>query len=295
MKRVLLFLLTNILIIGTVSILMSVFGLNRYFNEKGIDYRSLLIFCAIWGMGGAFISLALSKVMAKWMMGVKIIKPNQASGNEAWLITTVHNLAKKAGMRTMPEVGIYESEEVNAFATGPSQNSSLVAVSSGLLNRMSTADVEGVLGHEIAHIVNGDMVTMTLIQGVVNAFTMFLARVIAYAIQTFTRDDEGEGFSYLGYYITVFILDIIFSILGSMVVAYFSRLREYRADYGGAKLAGKEKMISALDSLRASTQLIESGHKELATLKISGKGLLSLFSTHPPLEERIKRLKQTNI
>lgn len=193
-KRVFLFLTVNVLIMVTISLVLNLLGVQPYLTAKGIDYSSLAIFCLLWGFGGAFISLALSKVMAKWMMGVKILDPKTVSGaNDRWLIQTVHQLAAKAGLQKMPEVGIYESEELNAFATGPTKNRSLVAVSTGLLDRMDRGEVEGVLGHEIAHIANGDMVTMTLVQGVVNAFVMFFARILAFAVSQLVDEENDIG------------------------------------------------------------------------------------------------------
>ncbi|NDD92729.1 protease HtpX, partial [bacterium] len=249
LRRISIFLVINFVIMLTISVLTSVLGVGNYMNAQGIDYPSLMGFCLIWGMGGAFMSLALSRIMAKWMMGVQVIDPSEAQGaNEQWLVETVHQLARSAGITTMPEVGIYESPEVNAFATGPTKNRALVAVSRGLLDRMSRDQVEGVLGHEVAHAANGDMVTMTLVQGVVNAFVMFLSRVIAFAVSQALRGRDREessgGSSHLIYYLVRFVLEIVFMILGSMVVAYVSRLREFRADHGGARLAGRDKMIS---------------------------------------------------
>jgi len=220
-----------------------------------------MAFCLVWGMGGAFISLAISRIMAKMMMGVKVIDPRQLHDPQLqWLVETVHRLARSAGISTMPEVGIYDSPEVNAFATGPTKNRALVAVSSGLLNRMGRDQVEGVLGHEVAHVANGDMVTMTLIQGVVNAFVMFLARAIAFAVaQSGRRDDnEGSSFSSGTYLIVQFVLEIVFMILGSILVAFVSRWREFRADHGGARLAGRDKMIAALEALRRNYELIDT-------------------------------------
>ncbi|MBV6493772.1 MAG: Protease HtpX [Turneriella sp.] len=300
-KRILLFIVTNILVVVTISILLSLLGVGRYIERTasgyGLNLQALLVFCLIWGFVGAFISLALSKVMAKMMMGLSVIDPRQASGIEAQLVTTVHQLAKKAGLSKMPEVAMYESEEVNAFATGPTRSSSLVAVSTGLLRKMEWAEVEGVLGHEVSHIANGDMVTMTLLQGVVNAFVMFLSRVVAFAISTaMSRSDDREGGAFpsmLNFILTI-VFDIVFTLLGSMVVAAFSRYREYRADAGGANLAGNQKMISALERLRGTQELVDTGTApSMASMKISNKkGFLSLFSTHPPLEDRIQRLQR---
>ncbi len=298
-KRVFLFILTNILVVATISILLSVFGVTHYVERAGRGYglnmQKLMIICLVWGFVGAFISLALSKVMAKWMMGLTIIDPRAASGNEALLVQTVHRLAHAAGLTTMPDVAIYDSEEVNAFATGPTRSSSLVAVSTGLLRSMSWDEVEGVLGHEIAHVANGDMVTMALVQGVVNAFVMFLSRVLAFAISTaVSRSDEENAFPRMLNFILTFVFDIFFTLLGSLVVAAFSRFREYRADAGGASLAGRQKMIAALDRLRRTHELVDNSQAPaMASMKISNKGgFLALFSTHPPLEDRIARLQR---
>ncbi len=293
-KRVSLFLAVNILILITISITMSLLGVQPYLRGYGIDYRSLMVFCLIWGMGGAFISLAMSRGIAKWTMGVKVVPENTADPAARDLVNTVHTLARAAGLPKMPEVGIYNSQEVNAFATGPSKSRALVAVSTGLLQRMDRSEMEGVLGHEISHVANGDMVTMTLVQGVINAFVLFFARVIAFAIVQAMRgrDDRGGGWG-LQFIITI-VLQIVLSILGAMVVAAFSRWREFRADAGSARLAGRQNMISALEALRRTTQLVDTRQQAVATLKISGtmrRGLARLFATHPPLEERIARLR----
>ena len=293
LKRVFLFLITNVLVMITISIVMNLLGIGHYLDQTGINYQSLLIFCFLWGMGGAFISLLLSKTLAKWSTGVKIIQIRRATAIQAQLVQTVHALARKAGLRGMPQVGIYPSKEVNAFATGASKSNSLVAVSTGLLESMDEASLRGVLAHEIAHIANGDMVTMTLIQGVVNSFALFLSRVVAFFI-TRAMDDDGEGSSggYFFHYVIVFVLDIAFTMLGSIVVFAFSRWREFQADAGGARLAGKENMVSALRSLSAYVKQIESGRSSVSSLKISGKkGVSALFSSHPPLQERIQRLQ----
>lgn len=296
LKRVFLFLLTNVLVIATISIVTSIFGLHSYLTAYGINYEQLMYFCAIWGMGGAFISLLMSKFVAKMAMGVVIIQPNQATSQQAQLLEIVHNLAKKAGITTMPEVGIYNSPEVNAFATGPTKNRSLVAVSSGLLNNMNRNEVEAVLGHEISHVANGDMVTMTLIQGIVNAFAMFLSRIVAFAISTaLSRGDDKEegGISHLAFYGLTFVFDIIFTLLGSILVAAFSRWREYRADNGGARLTGKDNMIAALRRLQGTADVEDERAPSLAALKISQhSSWLALLSSHPPLEKRIERLQK---
>lgn len=298
-KRIGLFILTNIAVIAMVSIVLNLLGVNGYISQYGIEYKSLMIFCLVWGMAGSFISLMLSKFMAKMMMGVKIIDKNDHQFGA--IVSTVHRLATSAGLSKMPEVGVYDSPEVNAFATGPSKRNSLVAVSTGLLSRMNSDEVEGVLAHEIAHIANGDMVTMTLVQGVINAFVMFFARIAAFALQNAMRgnndrDDRGSSFGGgLVYMITVFVFEIIFGILGSIIVAFFSRYREFRADAGGAKLAGRDKMIAALASLQRQfdSSPIEDT-PAMNAMKISSKpnGIRALFSTHPPLEERIKALQR---
>ncbi len=291
LKRISFFIITNILVIVTISIVMKLFGLGHYLNERGIDYVSLLAFCSLWGMGGSLISLLLSKKLAKWFAKVKIIDPRAATGSQAQLVNTVHSLARKAGLKGMPEVGVYQSKEVNAFATGASKSNSLVAVSTGLIETMNEESMKGVLAHEVAHIANGDMVTMTLIQGVVNSFALFLSRIIAFFI---LRGDDDDGFSggYFFHFILIFILDIVFTTLGSIFVFSFSRWREFQADAGGAKLAGRENMLSALKSLSMYAARIETVRSPVSTLKISGKnGVLALFSSHPPLRERIRRLQ----
>lgn len=299
-KRIFLFIALNALIMTTLSVLSSVIGIRPYMSARGIDYEMLMAFCLVWGMGGAFISLALSRIMAKMMMGVQVIDPAQVHGGEAqWLLETVHALARSAGISTMPEVGIYESMEVNAFATGPTKNRALVAVSRGLLSRMNRSQIEGVLGHEVAHVANGDMVTMTLVQGVVNAFVMFLARALAFAIAQAMAsrrdgDREGSSISPFAYHGIQFLLEIVFMVLGSMLVAAFSRYREFRADSGGARLAGRDKMIAALQGLQRTFDTVDTeAQPAVASLKISSRkgGLLRLFSTHPSLEDRIARLE----
>lgn len=297
-KRIFLFLATNILVIATISIVTSILGLHGYLTAHGIDYTSLAVFCALWGTVGAFISLFMSKFIAKTSMGLTMIDPQRASSTEQQLLDIVYNLSRKVGLPAMPEVGIYQSAELNAFATGPSKNNALVAVSSGLLANMNRGEVEGVLGHEISHVANGDMVTMTLIQGVVNAFSMFLSRILAYAISTaMSRDEEGRenGFSILIFSLLTMVFDILFTILGSIVVAAFSRWREYRADAGGANLAGRNNMISALQRLRSAMGLEDDRAPAMAAFKISHRpSFLELFSSHPPLEKRIERLMRNS-
>ncbi len=298
-KRILLFLAVNFLVVIMISIVLNLFHVQPYLQGYGLNIKELLIFCVIWGMGGAFISLALSRKMAKWMMGVRVIDPKTHNADQRQLLTMVQQLCRHAGLRDMPEVGIFESSEPNAFATGPTKRRSLVAVSTGLLNRMSEKEVEGVLAHEITHITNGDMVTMTLVQGVVNAFVLFLARVLAFVFSGLgKRSSEGSSTgSYFSYWILVFVFEVVFMILGSMVICAYSRFREFRADKGGAKLAGKEKMIAALESLKKMKEIQDPEMQKAAfqAFKISTPkkgGIMSLFASHPPLEERIARLQQ---
>lgn len=293
-KRVLLFLAVNILVITTISIVLAIFGVRGRMGSG--HYTELLIFCFIWGMGGAFISLALSRIMAKWFMGVKVISPNTTDPGQRELLELVYSLAQTARLPERPQVGIYESPEVNAFATGPSKSRSLVAVSTGLLGSMRREELEGVLGHEIAHIANGDMVTMTLLQGVINAFVMFLARVLAFAVSQALRSRDDRGGGYMMQFMFVMLFQFVFSLLGMLVVTWFSRWREFRADAGGARYAGKEKMISALRSLQRFHEraVVEKNALAFQALKISGKseGIMQFFATHPALEKRIARLEQ---
>lgn len=292
-KRIFLFIAVNALVMVTISILLNVLGVGPYITQYGLDYGSLMAFCLVWGMGGAFISLMLSRVMAKWMMGVQIIDTGTHDPTLQALVQKVHTLSRSAGIRVMPQVGIYNSPDVNAFATGPSKNRSLVAVSTGLLHRMNDDQVEGVLGHEVAHIANGDMVTMTLLQGVVNAFVMFLARVIAFAIANSGRR-EGESSSGTNPFVVI-ALEMVLMLFGAIVIAWFSRYREYRADAGGARLAGRDKMTNALKGLQRvyHPELSEQAAPAFQSMQISGKtsGIMALFASHPPLEERIARLE----
>jgi heat shock protein HtpX len=291
-KRIVLFLVTNLAVVVTLSLVLSLFGVGRYVGPYGLDLRSLAIFCLVWGMGGAFISLQISRWIAKRSTGIQLIERRTGNADADWLYGTVERLARQANL-PMPEVGIYPSAEVNAFATGPSRARSLVAVSSGLLKSMGKDEVEGVLAHEMAHIANGDMVTMTLLQGIINAFVMFFARIIAFAV---TRSDDRERGSSGLTWIVVFALEIVLGILGSLITAWFSRQREFRADRGGAKLAGRDRMLGALRRLAANRQLVDPRHEALATLKISGtRGWMVFFSTHPPLETRIAALEQARL
>jgi heat shock protein HtpX len=286
-KRILLFLLTNLAILVTLSIVLSLLGIGGYIQPDGaINHTALMVFAFVWGMGGAFISLLLSRFIAKRALGVKLVNGQTGHAELDWLYNTVSRLAQQANL-PMPEVGYYESAEVNAFATGPSKKKSLVAVSSGLLGGMRREETEGVLAHELAHIQNGDMVTMTLIQGVVNAFVLYLSRVIAGVVRSAV--DERYAFM-IGFAVTI-VLDIVLGIFGMMIVAWFSRAREFRADAGAATLAGREKMIAALRRLQTTTRLIETAEPELATLKINNKRAMLLFATHPPLEARIAALE----
>jgi heat shock protein HtpX len=290
-KRILLFVVVNALILLTISIVLSVLGIRPYITAQGIDYGALMIFCLLWGMGGAFISLGLSRIMAKWLMGVKLIDPRSADPRALEVREMVHRLSRAAGLSTMPEVGIYESPEINAFATGPTKNRSLVAVSSGLLRGMNRDAVEGVIGHEVAHITNGDMVTMTLIQGIVNAFVLFFARIIAFVVSQRVPD----SMRFIVHIVAVIVFQILFSILGMFVVAWFSRKREFRADRGGATLAGRGSMLAALTALQRSMPVPDDRQASVATLKISStsrSGLAVMLSTHPPIEERIRRLQE---
>jgi heat shock protein HtpX len=295
-KGVSLFMMVNVAIMVTIGFIIKALNLEPMLEGKGINYTFLLGFCLLWGMGGAFISLMLSKIMAKWMMGLQVIDPNNAGQPEKQLLNTVYALSHKAGLTVMPEVAFYESNEINAFATGPSKNNSLVAVSSGLLNKMNQKELEGVLGHEIAHIANGDMVTMTLLQGVVNAFAMFLARIIAQLVTRSGKEDNRNN-SFMMEFMVRMVLEIVFTIIGSLVVRWFSRYREYRADAGGARYAGKQNMINALQALKNQHSFAadENSHQSdgVQTLMISNRksSLMALFSTHPPLEDRIERLK----
>lgn len=287
MKRIILFVLTNILVVLTISILVQILGVGRYLTAQGIDYSSLAVLCLIWGMTGSLFSLAISRIMAKMTMGIQVI--NRTSSSDAWLVLMVEDLARKAGLPVMPEVGVYESPEVNAFATGPSKRRSLVAFSTGLLRSMNRNEIEGVAGHEIAHIANGDMVTMTLLQGVINAFVMFFARVIAWAIAQNSRDENRQTSSYM----ITFLLEMVLGVLGMIVVCAFSRYREFRADRGGAQYAGKQDMIAALERLAGNRRQYDNA-PALAALKISG-GPGALFATHPPLEKRIEALRKAAI
>jgi heat shock protein HtpX len=287
-KRILLFLVTNLAIMVTLSIVLSLLGFTGYYRpDGGLNYPALMVWCFVWGMGGSAISLLMSRTIAKMSLGVRLVNGQSGQPELDWLHRTIARLAQQANL-PMPEVGYYESPEVNAFATGPSKSRSLVAVSSGLLRTMRQDEIEGVLAHELSHIQNGDMVTMTLIQGVVNAFVMFLARIVG----SIVRNAADDRYAYLLSVVVTIVLDIALGILGMMVVAWFSRAREFRADAGAATLAGREKMIAALRRLQTTTKLIDNREPELATLKITGGRAMMLFATHPPLEARIAALEQ---
>ncbi len=282
-KRIFLFLLTNLAIVLTLSVVVSLLGV-----AGGPDLGSLAVFCLIWGMGGAFISLQMSRWIAKRATGVHLIDGRTGDAQLDWLYQTVERLTRQANL-PMPEVGVYESSEVNAFATGPSKNRSLVAVSAGLMRAMRPDEIEGVLAHEVSHIANGDMVTMTLLQGVMNAFVLFFARVIASMIVRTDDNRRGGGGMY---FLVVMVLQIVLGILGSLVTAWFSRHREFRADAGGAHLAGRERMVGALRRLALNADAVDTRHQALDTMKINGaRGFALLFSTHPPLEDRIAALQ----
>jgi heat shock protein HtpX len=285
-KRIFLFLVTNLAIVLTLSLVLSLLGVGQYVGPAGLDIPALATFSLIWGMGGAFISLQISRWIAKRATGVHLVDGRSGQQEFDWLYHTVFRLTRQANL-PMPEVGVYESPEVNAFATGPSKSRSLVAVSTGLLKSMRRNEIEGVLAHEVAHIGNGDMVTMTLLQGVINAFVIFFARLVAFGVRQSADSRNGYALSFM----VMIVLEIVLGILGSLVTAWFSRHREFRADSGGATLAGRENMIDALRRLMTSRDMVDTQHQALATLKINGRrGWMVFFSTHPPLEARIAAL-----
>jgi heat shock protein HtpX len=291
MKRVLLFIVTNIAVILVLSIIVKILGVDQFLYANGINYVSLLIFAGLFGFGGSFISLAISKWMAKWSTGAQVIMQPR-SDIEIWLVNTVKKQASQAGIG-MPEIAVFESDSPNAFATGMNKNNALVAVSTGLLQTMKRDEVEAVLGHEISHVANGDMITLSLIQGIVNTFVIFISRIVGYFVdRVILKNEEGHG---LGFFITTIVAQIVFGILASIIVMWFSRQREFRADEGGAKLAGAGSMIAALESLQRSSH--EPLPDQIKAFGISGKpstsGLKLLFMTHPPLEDRIEALKRS--
>ena len=288
MKRIVLFVMTNLAVMLVLGITASLLGVNRFLTANGLDLSMLLGFSLLMGFGGAIISLLMSKPIAKWSTGAQVItQPRNA--DEAWLLQTVAGFAQRAGIN-MPEVAVYEGEP-NAFATGAFKNSALVAVSTGLLRGMTREEVEAVLGHEVAHIANGDMVTMTLIQGVMNTFVVFISRVVGYFVDSaLRRNDSEHSGPGIGYFVTTIVMDIVLGFVAAIIVAWFSRQREFRADAGAASLMGrKQPMINALQRLGG----MQPGAlpKTMAAMGIAG-GLGSLFATHPPLEDRIERLRQ---
>jgi heat shock protein HtpX len=288
-----LFLATNLAIIVVLSITLRLLGVERILDAEGVDLNlaALLVFAAVFGMGGSFISLALSKWTAKRFTGARLIE-RPSNPTEEWLVETVRRQAQAAGIG-MPQVAVFDSPDPNAFATGARRNHALVAVSTGLLERMRREEVEAVLGHEVSHVANGDMITLALIQGVVNTFVIFLSRVIGHIVDRVVfKTERGHG---PAFWITTIIAELVIGILASLIVFWFSRRREFRADAGGARLAGRERMIGALDRLRASYGR-EPLPDQMAALGISGatrRGLMRLFMTHPPIEERIERLRRT--
>jgi len=290
MKRILLFVGTNLAVMLVLGVAASLLGVNRFLTANGLNLGMLLAFAALIGFGGAIISLLISKPVAKWSTGAKLIN-DSSDPTHRWIVGTVEAFAKKAGIGT-PDVAIFDGEP-NAFATGAFKNSALVAVSTGLLQTMSREEVEAVIGHEVAHVANGDMVTMTLIQGVMNTFVIFLSRVIGYFVDKVILKNDRGGVG-IGYYVTTIVLDIVLGVLAAIVVAWFSRHREYRADAGAAALMGnKQPMINALARLGG----MDPGElpKSMATMGISSRpsGLLALFSSHPPMEDRIRALQQS--
>lgn len=289
--RIVLFLATNLAVILVASITLKLLGVESYLTGTGLNYGSLLVFCAVFGFAGSFISLLLSKTMAKMGTRTQIISEPRTA-DERWLLDTVADLAQKAGIG-MPEVGVFPAQQANAFATGWNRNNALVAVSAGLLQRFRPEEVRAVLAHEIGHVANGDMVTLTLIQGIVNTFVMFFARIIGYAVDSFLRRDQEGGGVGIGFYITTFVFEIIFGILASVIVAWFSRRREYRADEAGASLASKGAMIGALQRLKAEYGMPDELPEQLNAFGINGhlkQGLMELFASHPPLDDRIAAL-----
>ena len=288
MKRIFLFILTNLAIMLVLGVSASLLGVNRYLGAGGLNLGALLGFAALMGFGGAFLSLWMSKPIAKWSTGARVIQ-QPSNATELWLMNTVAAQAQRAGI-AMPEVAVYEGAP-NAFATGATKNASLVAVSTGLLQSMTHEEIEGVLAHEVAHIANGDMVTLTLIQGVVNTFVVFLARVVAYAVDSFLRRDEERSGPGIAFTITSVVCDLLFGLVASIIVAWFSRQREFRADRGSARIMGTPRpMIAALRRLGG----MEQGElpRNMAASGIAGGGMLSLFSTHPSCEERIAALQR---
>ncbi|MCH4562693.1 protease HtpX [Halomonas sp. EGI 63088] len=295
MMRILLFLGTNLAVIIVASITLRLLGVEGYLRGQGLNFNALLIFCFVFGMAGSMISLFISKWMAKRGTGTVVIE-TPSNATEKWLLDTVAELARDAGIKT-PEVGIFPAQQSNAFATGWNKDDALVAVSAGLLNRMRPEEVRAVLAHEIGHVANGDMVTLALIQGVVNTFVMFFARVVAHLVDQFLRSrSDGAGLGFMGYFAVVIVAEIVFGIIASAIVAWFSRFREYRADAAGAKLAGSGAMINALARLKAETEMPDQMPDTLTAFAITTgqtrKIMERLFASHPPLDDRIRALKE---
>lgn len=291
MKRIVLFVLTNLAVMVTLSIVASVFGFNQFGGPAGLNLGALLGFAAVFGFGGAFVSLLMSKWSAKMAVGAQVIE-SPADSEQAWLLATVRRLADKAGVG-MPEVATYDSPDINAFATGASRNNALVAVSSGLLRQMSREEAEAVLAHEVSHIANGDMVTLTLIQGVLNTFVIFLSRVIGHLVdRALAGNDERSGYG-AGYYVTFIVLEIVFGILASIIVMWFSRQREYRADAGASHLSSRSGMIAALQRLKLNYETSDLPARVTAFgIKGGRAGIMQLFASHPPLDDRIAALQR---
>jgi len=296
MMRILLFLGTNLAVILVASITLRLLGVESYLNAQGMNFNALLIFCFIFGMAGSMISLFISKWMAKRSTGTVVIE-SPSNSTEQWLLDTVGELARDAGIK-MPEVGIFPAQQSNAFATGWNKDDALVAVSAGLLNRMRPEEVRAVLAHEIGHVANGDMVTLALVQGVLNTFVMFFARVVAHLIDGFlkSRSDGEGGLGFMGYFAVVIVAEIAFGLIASAIVAWFSRFREYRADTAGAQLAGSGAMINALTRLKAETEMPDQMPDTLRAMAITKGQTRSLmerfFASHPPLDDRIRALKE---
>lgn len=296
MLRIALFLMTNLAVVLVAGLVLSLLGVGSTHSAGGLNYSNLLVLCFVYGMVGSLISLLLSKPMAKWSTKTEIIQ-QASTPTEVWLLQTVAELAQRAGIKT-PEVGIFPSYQSNAFATGWNKNAALVAVSTGLLDRMNQNELRAVLAHEIGHVANGDMVTLALIQGVVNAFVMFFARIIGHFVDRVVFKNNGNGAG-IGYFVTSMIMDIVLGIAASALVMYFSRIREYRADEAGARLAGKQAMISALLSLRQEQNMPDQMPAEMKAFAISagreqGFSMAKLFQTHPSIEQRVDALQRLN-
>ncbi len=290
MRRIILFVATNLAVMALLTLVVKIFGIDTYtYSKAGINFQGLLVMSAVLGFGGSFISLLASKWVAKWQTGARVIE-NPSNPTESWLLSTVRRQAEGAGIG-MPEVAIYDAPEMNAFATGATRNSALVAVSTGLLQQMSQEEVEAVLAHEVSHVANGDMVTMTLLQGVLNTFVIFLARVVGTVIDRAISGNRDNGGGGIAYFLIVMVLQVVLGILASVIVMAFSRWREFRADAGSARLSSKQKMISALERLgqgRGENSLPSA----IQAFGIAGGGMRKLFSSHPPIEERNAALRK---